>query len=49
MHRHDKPSALWWEPAFSGMHLPAHQAGFLDAIDAFVLMSLEGWRGDPQM
>ena len=46
--RQFRPSALRWEFASAvGLHSPEYRAGFLDAIGAYVLTTLEGVLVDP--
>lgn len=48
VHRHFRPNVLRWEFAFAvGMHAPEYRAGFLDAIGAYLLTTLEGVLVDP--
>ncbi|GCB05343.1 hypothetical protein [Ralstonia sp. SET104] len=47
-YRQFRPKALRWEFAFIvGMHPPEYRAGFLDAIGAYLLTTLEGVLVDP--
>jgi len=48
VHRQFKPNALRWEFASAvGLHPPEYRAGFLDAIGAYLLTTLEGVLVDP--
>ena len=50
LHRHQRyePNVLRWELANSGIHPPEYRAGFLDAIGAYVLMTLEDCQVNPE-
>ncbi|WP_104657361.1 hypothetical protein [Ralstonia insidiosa] len=48
VHRQFRPNALRWEFAFTvGLHPHEFRAGFLDAIGAYLLTTLEGVLVDP--
>ncbi|CAH0442626.1 hypothetical protein [Ralstonia pseudosolanacearum] len=48
-HQHYQPESLRWEMVFAtASHPPEFLAGFVDAIGAFVQMTLEGCDINPQ-
>lgn len=47
-HRQFRPNVLRWEFTYAvGMHTPEYRAGFLDAIGAYLLTTLQGVLVDP--